>query len=173
MKKEEIKKIKNGAIAVIKTDTLYGICGSALNKKTVEKIYSIKKRNKSKPFIVLIPSIISLKKFDVKVSTNLKKFLDKIWPGPISVLLPIENKKFEYLTRGTKKIAFRVPDKKDLVAILKKTGPMVAPSANTEDCESAKNIARARKYFGDKVEIYKDKGKTSSSHSIIIDILRM
>ncbi len=45
---EKIEKVamllRGGAIGVIPTDTIYGICGSAFNKKTVEKIYKLRKR---------------------------------------------------------------------------------------------------------------------------------
>ncbi|MEK7522400.1 MAG: Sua5/YciO/YrdC/YwlC family protein [Patescibacteria group bacterium] len=49
--------LKNGGIGVIPTDTIYGIVGSALNKKTVERIYKLRRRNLKKPMIVLIGSI--------------------------------------------------------------------------------------------------------------------
>lgn len=51
------KILKSDGIAVIPTDTLYGVVGSAMSKKAIEKIYKIKERDKSKPLIVLISSV--------------------------------------------------------------------------------------------------------------------
>ena len=45
-------------------------------------------------------------------------------------------------------IAFRLPAKKSLIEILKKTGPLVAPSANPEGQKPAQTILEAKKYFG-------------------------
>ncbi len=59
--------LKEGAIGILPTDTIYGICGSALNKKTIGKIYKLRKRNSKKPMIVLICSLNSLKKFEIKL----------------------------------------------------------------------------------------------------------
>lgn len=44
-----ISLLKRGKIGVIPTDTIYGIVGSALNPKTVEKIYQLRKRALHKP----------------------------------------------------------------------------------------------------------------------------
>ena len=46
--------LREGGTAVVATDTTYGIVGSALNEKTVNEIYRLRKRELDKPFIVLI-----------------------------------------------------------------------------------------------------------------------
>lgn len=161
--------LKDGAIGVIPTDTIYGICGSAFNEKTVGKIYKFRKRNFNKPFIVLIGNIDDLKKFGVKLSNYQKKFLTKIWPGKTSVILKCPFKKFIYLHRGTKTLAFRMPKNKELAKILKISGPLVAPSANLEGRFPAKNIKEAKKYFGNKV-FYYNKGNTAGKSSTLIDL---
>ncbi|MEK7062288.1 MAG: L-threonylcarbamoyladenylate synthase [Patescibacteria group bacterium] len=161
--------LKGGAVGVIPTDTIYGICGSAFNRKTVEKIYKLRKRNSQKPVIVLIGSFDDLEKFGVKLSNYQKKFLTEIWPGKVSVILKCPLKKFFYLHRGTKTIAFRMPKNKELVKILKISGPLAAPSANSEGRKPAKNIKEAKKYFGDKV-FYLNRGNLVSKPSKLIDL---
>jgi len=142
------------------TDTLYGLVGRALDKKAVERIYKLKGRNKNKPFIILISSLKDLKLFKVKHSHILKNvgMLKKIWPGKISVILPCLSKKFVYLHRGKKSLAFRLPNKKSIISILKKTGPLIAPSANPESKKPAYTITQARRYFGDKADFYVNVG---------------
>lgn len=166
---EIIKIIKDGGIGVLPTDTMYGIVGSAFNKKTVERIYEVRKRNKTKPLIILISSISDLKKFGVKNVPE--KFLKTLWPDKITVILPCKQKKFEYLHRGTKKLAFRMPKDKWLQRFLAESGPMVAPSANIEGEKPSKNIKDAQKYFGANVDFYLDKGPMPIIPSTIIEIL--
>src|SRR4051812_10236635 len=108
---EIIKQLKNDGIGVIPTDTLYGIVGSALSKKAVERIYEVKGRNTNKPFIVLISDFADLKKFGVTPTKDQNEYLKKIWPGRVSVIFPCSGKKFEYLHRGTNTLAFRFPRK--------------------------------------------------------------
>ncbi len=163
--------LKEGAAGVLATDTLYGICGPALNKKTVGEIYKLRKRNPKKPMIVLISSLNDLKKFKVKLKKWQKKILEKIWPGKISVVLPCLSGKFSYLHRGTKTIAFRMPPKKELLKILSISGPLITPSANWEGHKPAQNISEARKYFGNQV-FYYNAGKLQGKSSTLIDIMR-
>ena len=164
LQKNVIKILKTGSIGVLATDTIYGLVGSALNKKTVERVYKARKRNPKKPCIILIGSIDDLAKFAIKTDKETAKVLNKYWGGkrPTSIILPHSNPKFKYLHRGTKTLAFRLParrpgggpKKPSLIKLLKQTGPLIAPSANPEGWPPAKTIAEARAYFGEQVDFY-------------------
>jgi L-threonylcarbamoyladenylate synthase len=167
--KDIVTTINAGGIAVIPTDTMYGIVGSALNKKTVERIYEVRKRNTTKPLIILISTISDLKKFGVKNAPE--KFLKTLWPDKVTVILDAPQKKFEYLHRGSNKLAFRMPADKDLISIIKKTGPLVAPSANIEGEKPSRNIKEAQAYFGPDVDLYLDKGNLPIKPSTIVEIV--
>jgi len=162
--------IKNGAVGVLPTDTLYGIVGQAESKKAVEKIYNLKERNSQKPFIILIGAFLDLQKFEIRLDEKTKKFLDQIWPGKVSVILPCESKKFEYLHRGKKSLAFRLPAAKNLIKLLQKTGPLVAPSANPEGQKPAETIKEVKKYFGEEVDFYVAGGRLKGVPSTMVEI---
>jgi len=165
-----LKYIKKDKIGVIPTDTIYGVVASAWSKKAVERAYKIMKRNQKKPFVILISSIKDLDNFNIKLDKNTENILKQIWPGKVSVILPVPSKKFKYLHRGTKTLAFRVPKKPSLVKLLKKTGPLISTSANPEGKKPAETMAEAKKYFGDKVDFYANGGKMKSLPSTLIEI---
>jgi len=164
--KEIGEDIKKGLIGVIPTDTIYGIVCSAMNKKSIEKLYKIRKRNLKKPMIVLISSVKDLDLFDIKID---KKIINKYWPGKVSIIVPV--KKFEYLHRGKNSLAFRLPDNKALIKLLKISGPIVAPSANIEGKKPSETIEQAIEYFQDKIDFYVDCGKLKSKTSKIISLM--
>lgn len=166
MKKDNIKILKNGGVGVIPTDTIYGLVGSALKPGTVKRISDIKNRLDGKGFIVLISSIEDLKIFGIELTDINKIFLNKYWPGKVSVIFAVP-KKFEYLDKG-QGLAIRLPDDEDLKEALKQTGPLVAPSANPEGRPPAKNILEARKYFGDQIDFYEDGGNLESLPSTLV-----
>ena len=167
---EVVKKIKSGGVTVIPTDTIYGVAASAWSKKAVERAYKIMQRNPKKPFIILISSIKDLKKFNIKLDKNTENILKKLWPGKVSVILPIISPKFQYLHRGTKTLAFRVPKKPSLIKILRKTGPLISSSANPQGKKPARTIAEAKKYFGGKIDFYVSGGKMKSLPSTLVEI---
>lgn len=167
--------LKKGGIGVIPTDTIYGLVSSALNKKTVEKIYRLKNRNSKKPLIILIGDISDLKKFGINLTPNTYNLKPETWPPKTSILLPCPSAKFKYLHRGTKTLAFRLPASRslqptthNLKTFLKKTGPLVAPSANLEGQPPAKTAKEAKKYFGDKVDFYVDGGYLGGKPSLLL-----
>jgi len=163
-------KLKIGQIGVIPTDTIYGIAASAWSKKAVERAYKIMGRNPKKPFIILISSINDLDLFKVKLDKLTRKLLQQIWPGKVSAVLPVPSKKFKYLHRGSKTLAFRLPKKKSLLNLIKKTGPLISSSANPEGKKPAKTIAEAKAYFGDSIDFYMDNGKMKSLPSTLVEI---
>jgi len=148
--------LQRGGIGVIATDTLYGVVGQALKRDAVERIYKVKKRTPTKPFIILISDIEDLKLFDVKIDQSMQASLKEYWPGPVSIILDCINPNFEYLHRGTYTLAFRMPAKLELAKLLKTTGPLVAPSANPEGLNPAQDINEAKAYFGDEVDFYQE-----------------
>ena len=165
-----VESLKNGKVGVLPTDTIYGLSGDALNEKAVARIYEIKGRSYTKPLIVFIASEKDLELFDVKIDKKTQAILRKVWPGMVSVILPASNKRFEYLHRGTKTIAFRYIMGRDLSDFVKKTGPIVSTSANREGLPFATTIEEAKKYFGEKVDFYVDGGKLKALPSTIISI---
>jgi L-threonylcarbamoyladenylate synthase len=172
-----VDKLKHGKVGILPTDTLYGIVGSALSKDAVRRIYSLRRRNNKKPMIILIGSVSDLETFGIELTPHIKKVLKEIWLGKVSIIMPIARHrkfltKFSYLHRGTKTLAFRLPGKTSfgLDGLLRKTGPLVAPSANFEGEPPAKTIRAARRYFGDKADFYFDVGRLDSKPSTIIEI---
>ncbi|MFZ1242740.1 MAG: Sua5/YciO/YrdC/YwlC family protein [Candidatus Saccharimonas sp.] len=142
--------LNNGGVAVIRTDTLYGIVARADDERAVEKVYQLKKRNPEKSCIVLVADEDSL--------------YGHMAPGgslaasvPTSFLIYSPSAPL-WLRRANDRIAYRQPQVAWLKEVLKMTGPIIAPSANTEGQPPARTIAEAKQYFGSAVDAYIDDG---------------
>ena len=167
---ETVGILKAGGIGVLPTDTIYGLVGCALDRKAVERIYVAKKRAPAKPCIVLISEIADLQKFGVAPDAATSAVLRKLWPAPVSIILPCDRADFEYLHRGTKTLAFRLPADVGLRELLVGTGPLIAPSANPEGLSPAKTINEARDYFNGNVDFY-EQGTTHEAPSTLVSIV--
>ena len=159
--KSFVSVIKEGGVAVIRTDTLYGIVGSALDQHVVERIYCIKNRDPLKPVVVLVADYEQITSLGAAVTPSLRKDLDQYWPGKVSVILPVNDSSTDthYIHKGTGGIAFRIPEDADLRKLIKETGPLVAPSANPEGEPPARTITEATAYFGESVDHHPDGGE--------------
>jgi L-threonylcarbamoyladenylate synthase len=154
-----IERLQGGHVGVIASDTLFGLVGKAFDRDAVEKIYTIKKRSAKKPCIILINDISQLDDFHVILNDRFRAFFHKIWPGPVTVILRLEDQyldQYEYLHRGTGELTFRLPDNNRLHQVIDGVGPIIAPSANPEGKTPAQSIDDIKKYFGDRVDVYVD-----------------
>lgn len=165
---ELVRSLLRGELAVIPTDTLYGLVACADNMQAVERVYDIKQRDRSKACIVLIDSPERI--LDFGVAGQLLPEANNYWPGPVSLVMPVDEEKWHHITRGLGTIAFRVPGVPALRELLAQTGPLIAPSANPESLPVAKTIDEAEAYFGDKVQLYIDGDTLVGKASTIIDL---
>jgi L-threonylcarbamoyladenylate synthase len=167
---EVAEALQAGELAVIPTDTLYGIVCQAKSADAVEKLYRARGRDDAKPCIILIADISELKDFGIEVSSLDEQALSKHWPGKVSVVFDCTVSSLEewkYLHRGTHTLAFRVPADEELRNLLRNTGPLLAPSANPEGKEPAHTVKEAKDYFGDLVSVYVDGGYRNSLPSTV------
>lgn len=155
---------------MIPTDTIYGIVARAEDRVAVGNLYKIRRKSNDKPLIILISSISDLERFSIDPGYYSKVF-DKYWPGPVSIILPCNDRKLEYLHLGTNSLAFRLPNNKVLQELVTQTGPLVAPSANLPGQPPAINIETAKNYFGTKVSYYLDGGEIHGEPSKIVSLL--
>jgi L-threonylcarbamoyladenylate synthase len=163
---EVAKLINNGSVGVLPTDTVYGLVAKASNEKSVARLYELKSREQ-KPGTVIAASIDQLVNLGIK--RRYLKAVEQFWPGAVSVEIPHQ---IDYLSQGTGRQAFRIPNDEELLALLEKTGPLQTSSANLPGEPPANTIAEARSYFGDKVDFYLDGGDLSNREpSTIIRIV--
>lgn len=168
--KKAATSLAAGRVGVFPTDTLYGMVGSALIPTAVERIYRIRSRDLDKPMIVLIGKKSDLSLLGVVVSAWQDQFLGKYWPGPVSVILPCPGEDREYLHRGTRTLAIRLPANERLRNLLQKSGPIVAPSANPQGLPPAKTVEEAKAYFGRNMDFYVDGGHKYGQPSTLVDL---
>lgn len=151
---ELVELLQKGGVAVMPTDTIYGIVGKAEFPETVERIYKIRKRDPDKACIILIADESELDKFDIKLS-KIQKEKFKEYSGTLtSIIVDCPSDRWHYLHKGMHTLGFRVPIQKSLENLLRKVGPLIAPSANLSGKAPAKKIKEAEEYFGNDVDMY-------------------
>ncbi len=163
----------SGGIIVAPTDTVYGILGNASAEAVVRKIFSLKKRQPEKAFPIFVKGIAVARKL-AYISDSKTKFLEKVWPGPVTVVLHHKDKLPPVLTGGSPTIGIRIPDHDFLLKLLAKLPfPLVQTSANISGKPAAKNLSEIKNYFAAELivpDLIIDAGEISSSQSVVIDL---
>ena len=126
---EVAEQIREGAIFIYPTDTIYGIGCNALDETAVEKVRELKRRP-SNPFSIIAPS----KEWIVEnciVSTEAKEWLNKL-PGPYTLILKFKKKNAiaKNVNNNTENIGVRIPDHWFSEIVQQLGIPIVTTSAN-------------------------------------------
>jgi L-threonylcarbamoyladenylate synthase len=143
------ESLNNSEVIATPTDTIYGLSALALDKKAVAKIYKIKNRAPEKKFILLVSDLEMAKKY-AKINSKQEKYLESVWPGPITVILETKNTAKD-LSSKEGSIALRNPGYDFLNDLIKKVGgPIVSTSVNISSHNSLNSALEIKEYFQDK-----------------------
>jgi L-threonylcarbamoyladenylate synthase len=125
------KEIAQGGIAVLPTETVYGLAASIEHPSAIEAIFRAKGRPNDNPLIVHIHSIEQLGKLAVDIPEAVKQLAHAFWPGPLSVVLKKSDKVSAAITAGGDTVAIRMPDHPVPLAVMAQENLCLAmPSAN-------------------------------------------
>lgn len=166
-----VEVINNGNIAVVPTDTVYGIIGDATNIDVIHKVYEIKKRDYSKPLILMVSSIDMLEKYVLEVNDIEKKLIDRYWPGKLTILFKKNNNIDDLITSGSNLVGIRYPDNKDLNELMNKLNkPLISTSCNISSKEVITSIDMLEEDISKHVSYVYDGGILSDSSSTIVRV---
>lgn len=117
-----------GHVALLPTDTIYGLHALATNPEAIDRIATIKGRDEGKPFVVLGASLAQLEALGIAPSAGTREILTELWPAPLTAIVPLRAP--IPASRGAATLAVRVPALTWLRQLVETTGPLVSTSAN-------------------------------------------
>jgi L-threonylcarbamoyladenylate synthase len=125
--------LARGGVLAIPTESSYGLGADPWNPAGVEAIYRIKARERGKPLPVVVAGVEQLAplgiNLGIKRDLNIVKRLFALWPGPLTVILPVDRPL--PASAGESCLAVRVPGHEGLRELLAALGPgLTATSAN-------------------------------------------
>jgi L-threonylcarbamoyladenylate synthase len=126
---------KPGAVALVPTETVYGLVCDWNDAGARDKIYALKRRADSKPLAAFFPDVDSVLKVFGPMPEKAERAARAFCPGPITVVYP-DGKGSTF--------GFRVPDHPFVLELLKKFGgPLASTSANLSGRPAALSVEDA------------------------------
>lgn len=167
-----VSALRDGAVIIYPTDTLYALACDALNNRAIEKICKIKGLDPDRNTLSIVCSDISQASEYVRIDNHAFKMLKKYLPGPFTFILPAATT-LPKVFKGRKTVGLRVPDNSIAAAIAESLGnPLMSTSVQIDDdepYESAMPESIAMKYEG-AVDFIIDAGDGDIVPSTVIDI---
>ncbi|MEC4815323.1 MAG: L-threonylcarbamoyladenylate synthase [Scytonema sp. PMC 1069.18] len=165
---EEIQaELRNGAVMLYPTDTVYAI-GCDLNAKSaVERVRKIKELANDKPLTFLCPSLSNVATYAF-VSDTAYRIMKRLIPGPYTFLLPA-TKLVPRLVQNPKRktTGIRVPNHNVCLALLNALeNPIISTSAHVPVDDKAED-----EFFGAKLELNLSKVELFDLLDKLVDVI--
>lgn len=120
-----------GGLAVLPTETVYGLGALAVDVHAVARVFAVKGRPADHPLIVHLAGPEQLTAWASDVPGYARRLADACWPGPLTLVLPRGPRAGLHVTGGQDSVGLRVPDHPLALDVLRRVGDGVAaPSAN-------------------------------------------
>jgi L-threonylcarbamoyladenylate synthase len=138
-----------GQVVAVPTETVYGLAASLMQSKAINQVFTLKGRPANNPLIIHVADFIQIISFIKPSIPNLESLATNFWPGPLTLVLPINPELIPSKARaGLPTAAFRVPSHALTRQLLTLTGPLVMPSANLSGSPSSTRAEHVEADFG-------------------------
>jgi tRNA threonylcarbamoyl adenosine modification protein (Sua5/YciO/YrdC/YwlC family) len=169
--RKAVDVLRDGGIIVYPTDTVYGIGCDLFNKKSVEKIYEIKKRSKKQPFSFVCADLSDISNY-AAVSNYAYKIMRRFLPGPYTFILGASRMVPKILLQKRKTVGIRVPDNKICLALVREFGhPIISTSVKYETNEIMTDPVEMNDKLHHQVDIVIDGGILGSELSSVVTLV--
>jgi L-threonylcarbamoyladenylate synthase len=150
--------LRKGELAVIPTDTVYGVAADAFSPVAVSLLLAAKGRGREMPPPVLVGTRRAAAALVEDLNESAKDLIDEFWPGGLTLVCRASRTLSWDLgeTKGT--VAVRMPLHAVALDLLKEVGPLAVSSANVSGQPAATTAAEAEAQLGDTVAVYLDGG---------------
>ncbi len=170
---QAVEALRNGAIIIYPTDTLYAIGCDALNNQAIERICRLKGINSQRTNLSITCCDISQAAEYARIDNNAFRLLRENLPGAFTFILPASNT-LPKAFKSRKTVGIRVPDNEIACEIASRLGnPIMTTSIQwdenepEEGCEPQSIAMR----YDETVDILIDGGTGDLMPSTIIDCL--
>lgn len=167
--KELINIFSNGKIAILPSDTVYGIFADATNEEAIRRVDEAKGSNK--PHLMVVSSIDMLKEYVSEIDDLQEKIIKKYWPNTLTILFKKNDKISDELTKGSPLVGVRMPNNKFLLDLLNEYGkPLLSSSANITNEKVITNVNMLDDRLKSKIDYIYDAGDLSDIASTLIKV---
>ncbi len=163
--------LRTGGVIAYPTDTIYGFGCDILNKKAIQRIYQIKKRDRSKPFSFICSNLKNISEY-AQVTDYAYKTMKRLLPGPYTFILPGSKLVPKIMLTKRKTVGIRVPNNNICLAIVEALGhPIISTSVGWSGREVLSDPQQIEETFGSQIELTIDGGILPNQPSSIVSLL--
>jgi L-threonylcarbamoyladenylate synthase len=156
-----VTALRTGGLVALPTETVYGLGARAGDADAVGRIYAVKGRPSHHPVIVHVADADAIDRWTSAVPDYARRLAQRVWPGPLTLVLPKAAAVGDYLTGGHPTVGLRSPDHPLTLQVLRDLDDGVAaPSANRFGRVSPTTAQHVLDELGDRLD---------PTHDLVLD----
>ncbi len=163
--------LRNGGVAVLPTDTIYGLHCTASKKHAVRRIREIKGMGSGRGFILLASDMDMIGRLVGCWPPGARELLSRIWPAPLTAILPA-SEDIDPTLVSNDSIALRIPADPWLRRCIELSGqPLVSTSVNRSGRKPMKRMDEIRREVPGLDAYISQRGRPGAKPSTIVDMV--
>ena len=162
--------LHDGGIVSYPTDTYYALGCDVFQKKALQRLAALKRRDERKPFAFLCADLGEVAKYGI-VSNESYRLMRRLLPGPYTFVLDATRLVPRTALTRQRQVGIRVPDAPVATALVLGLGrPLATTSASIPGEEPLTDAAAIQERLGHGVDLILDGGVTLNEPSTVIDL---
>ncbi len=168
--KKAAEILHEGGIVAYPTDTAYGMGCDLFNKRSIEKVYDLKKRSKSQPFSFICADLSDISNYAV-VTNYAYKIMKRLLPGPYTFILGASRLVPKILLPKRKEVGIRIPDNNICLALVREFGsPIISTTVKSRSDEIITDPDIIEEEFGNRIDLIIDGGILPPELSTVVNL---
>ena len=171
LNKEYMKRIKEGAVFIYPTDTIYGIGCDAPNQQAVARIRKLKQRHNKYPLSVIAPSKEWIEE-NCEVFGQGIDWLEKL-PGPYTLIFKLKEEESiaSEVNNNSETLGIRIPNHWFSDVVKQLDLPLITTSVNKHAESYMTNVDNCNNDIKQKVDFIIYEGEKKGKPSQIINLI--
>lgn len=164
--------IRAGGLAIVPTDTVYGLAATAFDADAARRLYALKGRDPSQPTALVAASVDVVVESVPELRGSSESALRTVLPGPLTLIVSNPARRFPWLCGDRPEaIGVRVPAAAGVAReLLDRVEALVATSANLPGGRDPRSLAEVPSELLHAVQATLDAGELPGTPSTVVDL---
>jgi tRNA threonylcarbamoyl adenosine modification protein (Sua5/YciO/YrdC/YwlC family) len=163
--------LRRGGVAIIPTDTVYGLACGINHGSAIKRIYELKDMDPKKPLAILVSEMTTVGQYAKGVTTPYYRLLKRVLPGPYTFIFEATSEVPKIMLRKRRTIGIRMPDNPITLELLDTLDePLLTTSVRTPDDQWVIDPIEVESTLDHRVDVVVDGGPLVATPSTVVDL---
>jgi L-threonylcarbamoyladenylate synthase len=158
-----------GGVAVVPTDTVYGLACRPDAPDAVQAIYDLKARPRDRRLPIIVAGEQHAARLGLTWTDAASRLAQSFWPGALTIAVGVDEPAAAWL-EGRDEVALRAPADELLLGLAEKSGPFLMTSANRHGAPTPEALESVLESLEGEPAVALDGGIRGGSPSTLVNV---